>query len=1303
MKRFLLALLLAATQANAAPLTIVPNGPPGIVTAGIPFQACALTDINSFRLLDDAGAEVPAFVKPTLFWPANRCNGAVSIRAIKLQFNYPDTVSKVYSWGLTGKTLAALPEAPIAEVVSTNPAKAPFKEPVAFVINDPAYLVTTGLIPPTTVAGANDHDTVWYPTAFNKRVTTTSFATTGQNDWLFDAVSSIYQQAFRSGKVEQYREAYLEHEFWISRMEVVTGSIGKPATATSPAVPPIPNFCIGGFDLDGVARPYSEGGQECDGKYTYLTPMKLHLALTGDDSWRPEENGVPVATAKDIPTIIDTIAKRAFTSDWTRTCGLIAPYTNTACAFTERNVGFALQQMLGAYELTGNATALANLTTAIDNLLVMIRNNPDGMGNNGYLSHSWHAHEGWYPAFIGTLPEAVTSATTLTIANLLNDDWKLLAAGTEIQGRPYGSLAKLTSVPTRNTDGTLTLTLDTPVTMRAGEAITIMSTAPKSDRAFNPWMQSIIADALWQLYNLTGDTALQSKISEILLGFGRAITAHAVDGNGLSPAIKTQIDSAFGVRVVSSSTSGSRGIVPYTRYVANVLMSGPTGTKEYVDYLNYDGAFADQHTPEALFQLSLAIQFETDPAKKAAMQSVASALTGWFSSANISRTILGSHPPRYFNWTNKPNAWGTYQYVMGQTSPPVTPPPVVPPPVVVPPPAPPVSGALTFVNDTAAIDRAPFVDFHMWAGDADVNNDGCFDLYNGNHMDTKNSAMYINDCSGKFAYYFTQTFSQGVPQYPRVTSENWFANLTNNALGLPSMTGADADRIVTALYEIDSLVDGKPVYKTKAVGCQYKSCIPIDRDGEVALMTRDAIHSVSGTKLASLDTSFVTGAALLYFDVNKDSYGDRVYPLSKGYALYNPETKSYDWQPDKFAWANDIPPILLPCSSRHMVPLDFDNDADLDIYIGCATYDVAASTVQGVLKGPNLFYTRFFRNDNGNFVETTSEMGLSDTLLRNTFIYTTYANSIPVDLDLDGYKDILYCAESRLHRPTDGYAFVTLLRNSAGKLIPDRTNNFREFSGPNSSAGRPRCGTVDYDNDGKEDIIKTAGQFDSTHESIAIWRNTTATSNHYLRARVQGKTTDGLGAAITVKRAGTSQVLCYEQVGMFNSGLANLAPHCGLGTADKVDVTVRYPNDGPTYTHTNLDADQDIILRIDGSIVTNYTPGINPLLAVADGTAPPVEPDPIPDPIPDPEPEPNIQKLLEEIEMLEAEAVQAQAAITQLQADKDALTVTNTSLLDANTSLIIDKEALTANLATEKLKLSTLTSDMRALADQYGE
>ena len=190
------------------------------------------------------------------------------------------------------------------------------------------------------------------------------------------------------------------------------------------------------------------------------------------------------------------------------------------------------------------------------------------------------------------------------------------------------------------------------------------------DRVFSPWMQCVIADPLWQLYNLSQSNALKERIGELLRGFGNAIVQYGVDASRMEPDTRQAIESAYGVKLFDYdhkrySRYNQNLKSPYVRYVANHLMAQPTMTREYDIVMNEgSGWYADQHIPEALFQISLAYKFETDPQKRNAIKLLARDMSDYFRPKEF--TAGTNIMPRAYNWQLKCNPWGTYQQLINE-------------------------------------------------------------------------------------------------------------------------------------------------------------------------------------------------------------------------------------------------------------------------------------------------------------------------------------------------------------------------------------------------------------------------------------------------------------------------------------------------------------------------------------------------------------------------------------------------------------------------------------------------------------
>lgn len=695
-----------------------------VVTMGVPFAGCTLlsTDTAKFRLFDHNGAQVQVFVKPVLQWPTTKTPClAASVRSLKVQFQFDATGGiRTYTWDLNGprSTGGDRTEVAVQEVDSDNPKKAsavdpliaspvwvPMKEPRVFAIHDPVYLTQAGLMPPTApvLPGTTDkHDTVpgWFDSKwtadslnFDYRAQTVGdvLASGYFENWLFDRVSTNYRQAMRRGDVLHYREAYTSHEFYIRHIEV-TGQNTKINATTI-----WPDFCVGGWAYLNVSETFFDGGKDCDTKYLYVQPFKLHLGLTGDDSWQPSDNGTPTSSG-----VIDTreeawvaIGNLLFKGEFrghtalnkpaVPPAGFSEPYDNMSDGYTERKSGLGFQSLLASCELSLDPTVCGWVDTAINNMHDHQTNNPDGRGNRGYLAHSWDVHEGEYFPFLGTTTQAYAGATSITINNTINDGPNVLVVNNSIRVANGGDY-RVNGTPTENPDGSWTIALSTPLTAAAGarvEAYKINQTQSANinniirnvdtDRAFSPWMQSNVADGVWEYYFWTDSATQKAKARDLLVGFAHALAKYAFDGIRMSTATKQAVELAWNgvndpstVTIFTSSTASTTGcslvVYPKLRYTANASINHPDVNDAFLAYINLNESGSDGHGPEALFQLSAGLFFETNPLKRAALKALAYDLTEWYDRYTCTGGTLAD-PIRAFNWTSKPDPWGTYKYV----------------------------------------------------------------------------------------------------------------------------------------------------------------------------------------------------------------------------------------------------------------------------------------------------------------------------------------------------------------------------------------------------------------------------------------------------------------------------------------------------------------------------------------------------------------------------------------------------------------------------------------------------------------
>lgn len=224
---------------------------------------------------------------------------------------------------------------------------------------------------------------------------------------------------------------------------------------------------------------------------------------------------------------------------------------------------------------------------------------------------------------------------------------------------------------------------------------------------------------------------------------------------------------------------------------------------------------------------------------------------------------------------------------------------------------------------------------------------------------------------------------------------------------------------------------------------------------------------------------------------------------------------------------------------------------------------------------PDILYTALagetfplFRNlGGGSFEETTFASRLGPLSIQRSGWGVALA-----DFDNDGWKDILtansHVTDNIGQFSGDSYALPnSLFRARGGGQFEDVSAQ----AGVAFQQARPHRGlvAVDLDNDGRMDAVVTV-----LGEPPEIWHNTTVNANHWLAVRLEGRSgnRDGLGAEVLAGKQANSMSSSYSY------GSSALVPvHFGLGPADHVDLSIRWP-DGKVQLVKQVRGDQVITI-----------------------------------------------------------------------------------------------------------------------------
>jgi hypothetical protein len=228
----------------------------------------------------------------------------------------------------------------------------------------------------------------------------------------------------------------------------------------------------------------------------------------------------------------------------------------------------------------------------------------------------------------------------------------------------------------------------------------------------------------------------------------------------------------------------------------------------------------------------------------------------------------------------------------------------------------------------------------------------------------------------------------------------------------------------------------------------------------------------------------------------------------------------------------------------------------------------------------DLFVTHFQREASGLYVNTGGGNFEDNTLNARIGVETRYVGwgAGITDLDNDGYPDIFMTTGNvypEVGRVFPQYPFK-------GPRIVFRNlgdNTFEELieeAGPGASAlhASRGCAFGDFDNDGDLDILIM-----NVNEPPSLLRNDAPANNHWLKVKLVGTKSNrsAIGSRVVVHYGGKLQ--CQQLLSQ-SSYLSSNDPrlHFGLGTVNKVDVEIFWPN-GLHESLKDVTADQLITVQ----------------------------------------------------------------------------------------------------------------------------
>lgn len=336
-------------------ITLHRNGAIGeqvAVTVGIPFPLGMLHDARDVRIEDAQGKSVPAHVESTMAWHSPQGG----IRAVRAQFRIALKGDRGTARFAIGANVGSAPVPTLKGWPYVDGLVAGVdgvRVPGVLATLSPQWMSASLIAGPQQPAVPPSSYDRYFATQFEWAK---ALPHDNGSAWLFDRPTALFQQYVRTGRADYLAAAEQSYRFYMQHIRR-TGAPGWP-------------LCGGGFSLGRV--------NECDPKYVYIQPIKLALALAGDDS-------------EHDAALIQRMVGVWDTGGWNYPAG---PYTRKDEVFTERQVGLGLLAIVSAWEITGEPRYLTDIDRRVGWLYQHQKHNPDGLGDDGSWRNSWQAHEG---------------------------------------------------------------------------------------------------------------------------------------------------------------------------------------------------------------------------------------------------------------------------------------------------------------------------------------------------------------------------------------------------------------------------------------------------------------------------------------------------------------------------------------------------------------------------------------------------------------------------------------------------------------------------------------------------------------------------------------------------------------------------------------------------------------------------------------------------------------------------------------------------------------------------------------------
>ena len=373
------------------------------------------------------------------------------------------------------------------------------------------------------------------------------------------------------------------------------------------------------------------------------------------------------------------------------------------------------------------------------------------------------------------------------------------------------------------------------------------------------------------------------------------------------------------------------------------------------------------------------------------------------------------------------------------------------------------------------------------------------------------------------------------------------------------------DLVVANYVDFDAQRTPRPRERS---GCNWKGipvpCGPRGLKGETITLYRNVGHGhfTDVTKQAGIRTPPEHyGFTVLTGDFDNDGWPDIFVACDSSPSLYFHNKRNGTFEEIGFMTGVAVNEDGREQGGMGATAADYDGDGYLDIFKTNFSDDT------------NTLYRNL---GDGTFGDVTNRAGLAGQ--------TRYVNwgTAFVDVDNDGWKD-LFVAAGHVYPFVGKYGLDEEFRQPRQLYWNRGDGQFFDMSsaaGPGISAKHSSRGIAvgDLDNDGSEEIVVV-----NLFEPPSLLKNFGPRGNALLIRALTASGRDAIGARITVT-SGQRKQIDEVRSGGYHISQGDFRVHFGLGSINKVDVTVRWPQ-GAIETFKDVAANQLIVAREGQGIV----------------------------------------------------------------------------------------------------------------------